>query len=403
MYPHWKASFFTLWTGQALSILTSSLSQFALIWYLTEQTGSAAVLSLSMLCAMLPQGILSLFTGAFADRFDRRYIMVIADGAIGLVSLGLALWAFLGELTLWPILVALALRSVGSAFHNPCLQAVTPLIAPPDTLAKCAGWSQGVQTISLLVAPALAAVLYELVPLPWIILMDTAGAALACLAIWAARLPALKVGVQGQKLRLWADSVEGFRVLRSKRWLWELTLVCAVFSVAFMPIGALFPLMCMGHFGTGTAGAAAAETAFSLGMLLGSIILGIWGGTKDKIVTMVGAVFGLGAVLVVCGFLPSTAFLPFLGLTLLMALCAPFFNSLFMALLQEKVEPEYLGRILGLTGAVMTLASPIGLVATALLGDRTGVPVWFLVSGVVSILCALACLLLPSIRNCDRT
>ena len=402
MYPHWKSSFFILWSGQAFSILTSSISQYALIWYLSEKTGSSAILSISMLCAMLPSGILSLFTGAFAARFDRRHIMMIADGAIGLVSLWLAVVALGGELTLAPIFLALILRSVGSAFHTPCLQAVTPLIAPPDALTKCAGWSQGVQTVSLLVAPALAAILYKYVPLPAVILLDTVGAALAVVGVLAARLPVLRVGQAGEKLRIWADSVEGFQILRSKRWLWELTLVCAVFSIAFMPIGALFPLMSMNYFLTGTEGAAAAETVFSLGMLVGSVVLGVWGGTKDKVVTMTGAIFALGVVLIAGGLVPPTAFLLFLGLTFLMAFSAPFFNSVFMALIQEKVEPEYLGRVLGLSGAIMTLASPIGLIATALFADRTGISLWFVVAGVITLLCGAACIALPSIRNCDR-
>ena len=94
MIPHWKQKFALLWTGQALSILSSMISQYALIWYLTDLTGSPAVLSLATMAALVPQGILSLFTGTFADRFDRRWIMIISDGAIGLVSLMLAAAAF---------------------------------------------------------------------------------------------------------------------------------------------------------------------------------------------------------------------------------------------------------------------------------------------------------------------
>ena len=102
MIPHWKQKFVTLWVGQALSILTSMVSQYALIWYLTDQTGSSAVLSAATIAALLPQGILSLFTGAFADRFDRRFLMAAADGAIGLLSLALALAAAAVPLTPGP-------------------------------------------------------------------------------------------------------------------------------------------------------------------------------------------------------------------------------------------------------------------------------------------------------------
>ena len=402
MIPHWKQKFAVLWVGQALSILTSMLSQYALIWYLTDLTGSSTVLSLATMAALLPQGILSLFTGAFADRFDRRTIMIAADGAIGAISLVLALMAWRAPLTPGPILLVAALRSVGGAFHAPCLQAVTPLIAPPEALTRCAGWSQGIQTVSMLISPALAAALYAAVPLHWIILMDTLGAVFAICGLLLARLPALKVGDAGQKLRLWQDTREGFAVLRSHRWLWQLCLICALFSVAFMPVSALFPLMSMQYFGREAAAAALVETAFSVGMLAGSVLLGLWGGGKDKILTMTAAVLAMGGALAVTGVLPPSGFWWFAGLSLLMGVTCPFFNSVFMALIPERVEAQYLGRVLGLSGAMMTLASPIGLGATALLAEHTGLTLWFLLAGVVTLLCGGLMLLFPAVRTCGR-
>ena len=401
MIPHWKRKFVLLWVGQAVSILTSMISQYALIWYLTYSTGSAAVLSVATIAAMLPQGLLSPFTGAFADRFDRRVIMMAADGAIGLVSLGLVAAAADGSLTTAAILLALALRSVGSAFHSPCIQAVTPLLAPPEALTRCAGWSQGIQTVSMLLSPALAALLYEQAPLAWVIALDTLGAVFAILGVLLARLPVLRVGDAGQKLRVWADTVEGFRVLRSKRWLWELCLICALFSVVFMPVSALYPLMSIDYFQAGTQGAALVETIWSVGMLLGSVVLGFWGGTRNKVYTMLGSVLFLGVTLVLTGLLPPSGFTAFAVLTMLMGLSAPFFNSIFTALIQEKVEGEYLGRVLGLTGAIMTLASPLGLAASALFSGRTGLSVWFLLAGIGTLACGALAFALPSIRHCD--
>lgn len=160
--------------------------------------------------------------------------------------------------------------------------------------------------------------------------------------------------------------------------------------------------MSMDYFGGDSAAAALVETAFSVGMLTGSVILGVWGGTKDKIVTMVASELVLGVVLVAAGLLPPTGFWVFAGLSLLMGLSCPFFNSEFMALIQEKVEPEYLGRVLGLSGAIMTLASPLGLVATALFAEYTGITVWFLIGGIVTLVCGGLTLALPAVRTCDR-
>lgn len=400
MYPHWKSSFALLWVGQAFSILTSMVSQFVLTLHLAQSTGSTAALSLATLFIVLPQGVLSLFTGSFADRFDRRYIMAISDGTIGIVSLFLAIAAARNGLTPGLIYLALTLRSIGGAFHAPCIQATAPLIVPQEALAKCAGWSQGIQTVSMLISPALAAILLRKLPLHFIIGLDTLGAGLAVLFLLLARLPSLKVG-SGGKLRLFQDSWDGFAVLRSHAWLWQLCLVCALFSIAFMPINALFPLMSLTYFG-GTADAVAVvETAFSVGMLAGSILLGVWGGTKNKIVTMAGAIFVLGTMLVGISLLSPTAFVAFVVLSFLGAFSAPFFNSLFMVLIQQRVEGEYLGRVMGISGAIMSLASPIGLAVTALWGDLLPLPTWFFLSGLVVLVCGVLCIVLPAIRTCD--
>lgn len=402
MHTPWKRQFATLWIGQAVSILTSSISQYALIWHLTAQTGSAAVLSLAAMAALLPQGILSLFTGAVADRFDRRKIMAVADGSIGLVSLLLVgVGLLLGDLPIAAIMVTLALRSVGSAFHSPCLQAVTPLIVPREKLSQCAGWSQGVQTLSLLLSPALAAVLFAAVPLPLIIALDAMGAVFAIAFLVLARLPVLKAQ-DGAPFHLVEDCRAGYAILRGKKWLWQLCLICGLFSLAVVPVSSLFPLMSMEYFGGTAVAASVVETAYSLGMLVGSLLLGLWGGTRNKVSTMTVAVFALGGCLLGVGGLPSTAFLSFVALSLGMGLASPFFSSLFTALIQEKVEGAYLGRVLGLASAVMTLAGPVGLAATALFAEGVGLIHWFALAGGVTALCGVLCLALPEVRRCDR-
>ena len=156
------------------------------------------------------------------------------------------------------------------------------------------------------------------------------------------------------------------------------------------------------YFGREAAAAALVETAFSVGMLAGSVLLGLWGGGKDKILTMTAAVLAMGGALAVTGVLPPSGFWWFAGLSLLMGVTCPFFNSVFMALIQEKVEAQYLGRVLGLSGAMMTLASPIGLGATALLAEHTGLTLWFLLAGVVTLLCGGLMLLFPAVRTCGR-
>ena len=147
--------------------------------------------------------------------------------------------------------------------------------------------------------------------------------------------------------------------------------------------------------------AALVETIWSVGMLLGSVVLGFWGGTRNKMTAMTAALFCTGGCLLAVGGLSPAAFLAFTGLALGMGLASPFFNSMFTALIQEKVEGGYLGRVLGLTSAVMTLAGPVGLAATALFAERVGLGRWFALSGALTALCGVLCLALPAVRGCD--
>ena len=130
----WKQNFFTIWAGQAFSQFSSSVLQFAIVWYLTDQTGSALVLSAAMMMGFLPQGVLGPFIGVFIDRYSRKRIMIISDLLISAASFVMVIAGWMGTLSTGLILAVLLCRSIGSAFHTPCLQAVTPQIVPADQL-----------------------------------------------------------------------------------------------------------------------------------------------------------------------------------------------------------------------------------------------------------------------------
>lgn len=99
--PPWKTRFFTIWVGQQFSLFGSAIAQFALIWWLTQRTGSATVLATASLAALLPSVALGPFAGTLVDRWSRRRVMIVADSFIALVSLGLALlfWAGRAEIS----------------------------------------------------------------------------------------------------------------------------------------------------------------------------------------------------------------------------------------------------------------------------------------------------------------
>src|SRR5581483_6169520 len=132
----WAARFFTIWTGQAFSLFGRQIVQFALVWYLTQKTGSATILATATLVAMLPQILLGPFAGAIVDRSSRRLVMILADSFIALSTAGLIVLFMMGKIQIWHIYVAMALRSLGSAFHSPAMSASTPLMVPEKHLTR---------------------------------------------------------------------------------------------------------------------------------------------------------------------------------------------------------------------------------------------------------------------------
>lgn len=398
----WKRNFFTIWTGQAVSKFSSSVLQFAMIWYLTDTTDSAAVVSLAVFLAFFPQAILGPISGVVIDRYNRKFIMILSDMLIALVGLTMAIAGHVGSLATWMILLVLFLRTVGTAFHSPCMQAVTPQIVPADQLTRCAGYSQALTSVSDIFSPAAAALLYQYWSLESIVMLDVFGALFASLTLFISWIPKLEKKTENKKIQFIAEAVEGFHVLRQNKGVFGLVMITGLYTVALMPVSALFPLMSMSYFGGTSTHASITEIVFSVGFMVGSLILSAWGGTKNRVFTVFGSYILMAASLLVSGSLPTSGFWFFAVCSFLIGLSGPFYWGTYTPILQTHYEGIYLGRVLSLTGSVRYLAGPIGLGIESLLSEYYGPESWFLIAGILVFIAALLLLLLPSIRKCDE-
>lgn len=399
---NWKKNFLIIWTGQAFSQFSSSVLQFAIVWYLTDHTGSALVLSAAMLMGFLPQGLLGPFIGVYIDRYDRKKIMIISDLFIAAASLLLVLAGLSGEPPVKLILVVLLLRSLGTAFHHPSLQAVTPQIVPADQLTRCAGYSQSLQSVSQLISPALAAVLYSAWSLSGIIMLDVLGALIAVGSLLLAKIPLLPPRDTSARPHLLREAFSGFRILRSKRGVMGLVLISALYSLALMPTSALFPLMCMSYFGGTSVHASIAEITFSVGLLCGSLVLARWGGSKNKVHTIIGSFLLMSASLIASGLLPRDGFVLFAVFSAVMGISGPFYWGMYTPILQQSFEPQYMGRVMSLSSSIMVICAPVGMAFSGVFAELFGVEKWFLVAGGLTLIAAALCAFIPCVRLCDR-
>ena len=360
------------------------------------------MLSLASLAGFLPLSLFGTFAGTVVDRLPLRVTLVGADLFIAAVSAVVAVVSLTGTLPVWVVMVALFVRAVGSAFHTPAFQALTPLVAPAEHLTRLAGVTQAVQSGGYILGTAIAAVIYPLWGLTAMIALDVAGALFATVAVLAARLDVggsgaqageKNLGLVAQARALAGETADGYRVLRGYRGLFALLWCGFVFTLVFSPISALFPLMTLDHFGGTTGDAATAEIVFSVGMIAGSALLAAWGGFRNRALTVVAATALYGVATLVA----------FLAMSFLMGLSSPLYSGPQTALMQEKVPPEYLGRVFGLYGAIMSWAMPLGLAFSSLFADAVGASAWFVGAGAAMVLLACVTWAIPAIRGIEKS
>lgn len=403
----WLAVVAVIWAGQAVSIFTSYAASFAAVWYVTETTGSAILLSIMSICAYVPQGLLSPYGGVLADRHNRKVVLIVADMAVGLVSLalGLIVLANPGNVPLFAIMVMVIARSTGQAFHGPAMLAAMPMLVPEKHLLRINTLDMMLTSVAGIAAPALGILLYEAVGFHAVMFLDFAGALIACAALLGAKIPSVHEGAEAaavQKRHPLTEMREGWDALRANRGLFLLIIIITLGMVSFGPMGSLYPLMTYEHFNGDGFMAAVAEAAFAGGLLVGSLILMVWGGGKKLALLMAVACVSFGVLAAASGLLAPTMFWAFAVLCVFMGAVCAWFNSPTITLVQRNVPEEKMGRALGFVTAIMGLASPLGIAIGGVAAEVIGVAPFFVVDGIVCALVGVALYLPKSVRALDE-
>lgn len=403
---NWMKKFLPIWSAQLFSLLGSGLVQFALIWWITQQTGSAAYLAMATLVAVLPEVLLSPFAGALVDRLNRRYVMIAADALIALFTLSLAILFALGLVQVWHVFVVMFLRALGSVFHWPAMQASTSLMVPEKHLARVAGINQALRGSLNIVAPPLGALLMSVLKFYQVISVDVLTAIIAITPLLFIRIPQpvrADAGIVLSPKVLLRDVAEGFRYMKNWKGLLYLTFLAAMLNFLLAPAGTLSPLMVTQHFKAGVWELSMIESSMGIGVVIGGLVLGVWGGFKSKIMTSLTGVVGLGLGVLVFGLAPANAFwMGIVGMVLL-GFMNPIANGPLQAIMQSKVAPEMQGRVMGTTGALCSAMMPLSMVVVAPVAEFLGLRVWYWVGGGLTILIGLAALFIPSIMALDSS
>lgn len=400
---NWKKVFAIIWTGQFFSILTSSIVNFAIILWLSFETKSAEVLAFAAIAAMLPQSVLGLFTGIFIDRWKRKRVMIMADSFIAFCTLILAVLFYLDIAKIGHIYVLLALRSVGSAFHMPAMQASVPLLAPKSELIRIAGINQIIQSACNIAGPALAALFISFMEMTNILLLDVIGAVLACTSLIFVKIPDPDNTEKTQKVQLLKEAKEALAEVRAQNglsWLFILSIIATFF---IMPVGVLFPLMTLNHYSGNAFQISLVEAAWGGGALLGGAFLGIKKFKLNEISLINWMYLLLGLSFLLSGVLPASGYPLFVGLTAIGGIAGSLYMASFTTVLQTRINPVVMGRVFSFYMSVSLLPSMVGLLSTGFLADSIGIGNTFILGGILVGMIGVVSLIVPSVRELQRS
>ncbi|WP_251711847.1 MFS transporter [Lactococcus ileimucosae] len=400
---NWRKNFYLFLIGQLLTGVTSMIVQYAIIWYLTLESGEESVLAIATLVGMLPMAILSPLVGPFIDRINKKFLLIFYDAIVAVIALGLFIYGINHEVyPLWMVFITIGIRAVAQTAQMPTVQSIMPTMVPKHEITRVNGQFGMIQSLVFIVSPGIGAFMVAAFPIHWVILLDVIGFILGAGMLLLVKIP--EVSTQGEKIAVFRDAKEGFNILRNNKPMWKMTLIGGLFMLLFMPAMSLYPLVTTKYFGGTIVHAGWVEVLYAAAMLVGSFAVGVFGKVKDRMPWIIMAYLVVGLTIGGSGFLPGnmTGFWIFLVLNVLAGVVGQIFNTMNMALTQQSFEPQYLGRVMGIVSALMSFAGPIGLIFAAPVADTIGVQNMLIIAGFGGILSAFLLYFTPSVRNYDK-
>ncbi|MFD2444993.1 MFS transporter [Bacillus sp. CGMCC 1.16607] len=365
---NWKKNITLFLSSQTISLFGSALVQYAIMWYVTLTTKSGIMMTVFIICGFIPTFLLSPIAGVWADRFNRKRLIILADALIAVATLLLAIVFLLGYDSTWLLFVMAAVRAIGTGIQTPAVGAILPQIVPKENLTKVNGINGSIQAIIMFVAPLVSAALLTMTSLEIIFFIDVITAAIAIFTLMNFfNIPAHEKAAEKQTTSYFNDLKEGLTYIKNQAFLKKFFLFFAIFFVLMAPAAFLTPLQVTRTFGDEVWRLTAIEIAFSVGMMVGGAIIASWGGFKNKVYTMTFASLLMGVCTFALGIVPN--FWIYLLFMAVFGIAMPVFNTPTTVLIQEKVDENYLGRIFGVFGMISTSMMPIGMLIFGPLAD----------------------------------
>ncbi len=368
-------------SAQTISLLGSSIVQYGMIWYITLTTTSGLMIMISTLCGFLPQILIALFAGKWIDRYDAKKVVMVSDAMIAFVTLLLAICFLLQLESLWLVFVVLGVRSLGTGMQTPCVNTLIPQIVSNDYLMRVNGINSTLNAITMFISPMLSGMLLSLASLEILLMIDVIT---AIIGIGITATITIKKKQQTQEVsNQIEESKSGLAYVKQHKKIAYLLIFQFVIYFLITPAAFLTPLMIARRFGKQVWRLTMSEMSYSLGMVLGGILISTWQGFKEKTKTMVVASVCYGMLMITIGV--AQVFLFYLIMNAFIGVVTPCYGTSITVYLQEKVKSSMHGRIFSLMQIATSCAFPIGMCLFGPLADYVAVPYLLVGCGILVI------------------
>ncbi len=382
--------------GQSVSMFGSSLVSFAIIFYIAAETESGIMLMIASLCSFFPSFIATLFAGVWADRYNKKYLIMLPDLFIAFATLVAAISFTLGYKEIWVLLAVNACRSLGSGVQNPSIPSFLPEFVPDGQLMRINGIHSTISSFIDLLSPAFGAVLIKFAPLEFIFYIDVVTAVIGCGLLFLIKSE-YKPKIFESKTTILSEFKEGLLYVKSDRFIISILFYAMAINFLANPVSLLLPLRITEMFGKDPIYLSGAQMGLSIGMLVAGIFISVKGNFKRPMLSM-----SMFIVFVGIGEIMYGVALPFMVLiivSVMIGITMVGFNTPFRTIVQSRVDKDKLGRLFSFTSLISSCTIPVSTTVFGLLSDIIAINYIFIGAGLAISIVGVTMMFNKTVQN----
>ena len=365
---NWKRKTLLFLASQCITLFGSMIVQMSIIWYVTLKTSSGAWVAAFTICSYLPQFLISFFAGVWADRYNHKKLIILADGVITIATF-IMFWVMpmisSDFVLLSALLVISIVRSIGAGVQTPAVNAVIPHLVPAEYLMKYNGINATIQSIVQFIAPAVAGTVLSIGTFRSTLFIDILTALIGIGLLSCVLLP--KQEVSNENISVFSEIKAGIHYSFSDKMIGKILIVYGLFILLSVPAGFMSALLVSRVYGDVYWYLTAVELVGFAGMALGGVLMGMWGGFKSRVKTFAFGLLILSIMTIGMGVSPY--FILYLVMMFVYSIALTIIQTATTTIIQEKAEGSMLGRVFGLMGAMYSGFLPVGMAIFGPLAD----------------------------------